>query len=137
MSKRIVCVLLALIMLVGMIPAGVITASAASNRTVSENAIKFIKAWEGFKKNAYWDNNQYSYGYGTVAPNGLATITQTEADKALRAELKTIDAKVNSFAAKHGKNFSQQQHDAQHCQVQIAQHAAGQHRQQQTGRKRY
>jgi len=112
MSKRIVCVLLALIMLVGMIPAGVITASAASNRTVSENAIKFIKAWEGFKKNAYWDNNQYSYGYGTVAPNGLATITQTEADKALRAELKTIDAKVNSFAAKHGKNFSQQQHDA-------------------------
>ena len=112
MSKRIVCVLLALIMLVGLIPAGVITASAASNRTVSENAIKFIKEWEGFSSNAYWDNSQYSYGYGTVAPNGLATITEEEADKALREELKTADAKVNSFAATHGKNFSQQQHDA-------------------------
>ena len=112
MSKRIVCVLLALMMLVGMIPAGVITASAASNRTVSENAIKFIKEWEGYSKNAYWDNSQYSYGYGTVAPNGLATISQADADKALREELKGIDAKVNSFAATHGKNFSQQQHDA-------------------------
>ena len=114
MSKRIVCVLLALIMLVGLVPAGVITASAASNRTVSENAIKFIKEWEGYSKNAYWDNSQYSYGYGTVAPNGLATISQTDADKALREELKTIDAKVNSFAATHGKNFSQQQHGGAH-----------------------
>lgn len=112
MSKRIACLILALIMLVGMVPAGVITANAASNRTVSENAVKFIKEWEGFKKNAYWDNTQYSYGYGTKAPDGLATITQTEADKALRAELKEINAKVNQFAAAHNRNFSQSQHDA-------------------------
>ena len=55
MSKRIVCLILALILFVGLIPAGAISASAASNRTVSENAVKFIKDWEGYTKTAYAD----------------------------------------------------------------------------------
>lgn len=117
MSKRIVCLILALIMFVGLIPAGAISASAASNRSVSENAVKFIKDWEGLAKTPYADGmengvQRYSYGYGTKAPNATATITEAEADKALRAELKEIDKKVNSFAAAHNKNFTQSQHDA-------------------------
>ena len=112
MSKRIVCLILALIMLVGLVPAGIISASAASNRNVSENAVKFIKEWEGFSAKAYADNSQYSYGYGTKAPNATATISEKDADVALREELKTINTKVNQFAAAHNKNFSQGQHDA-------------------------
>lgn len=112
MSKRIVSLILALILLVGMVPAGAITASAASNRTVSANAVKFIKEWEGFSKTAYADGSQYTYGYGTKAPSATATITEAEADNALREELKEIDKKVNQFAAAHNKNFSQSQHDA-------------------------
>lgn len=112
MSKRIVSLILALILLVGMVPAGVITANAASNRSVSENAVKFIKDWEGFQSKAYWDNAQYSIGYGTKTEHATDTITETEADVALRKELKEIDAKVNQFAAAYNRNFSQSQHDA-------------------------
>ena len=112
MSKRIVCLILALIMFVGLIPAGAISASAASNRSVSENAVKFIKDWEGFQSKAYWDNAQYSIGYGTKTENATDTITEAEADVALRKELKEIDAKVNQFAAAYNRNFSQNQHDA-------------------------
>jgi GH24 family phage-related lysozyme (muramidase) len=117
MSKRIVCLILALILFVGLIPTAAITASAASNRDVSENAVKFIKDWEGLAKKAYADGiengeQRYSYGYGTKAPNATAFITEEQADKALREELKTINTKVNNFAAAHNKNFTQSQHDA-------------------------
>ena len=117
MSKRIVSLILALILFVGLIPAGAISASAASNRTVSENAVKFIKDWEGYTKTAYADGmengaQRYSYGYGTKAPSATSTISEADADKALREELKTINTKVNNFAAAHNKNFTQSQHDA-------------------------
>ena len=110
MKKRIVCVLLTIMMLVSLVPA-TLTASAASNRTTSETAIKIIKEFEGFRKDAYWDNSQWSIGYGTVSVEG-ATISETGADQALRAELASVDKAINSFAAARNLNFSQNQHDA-------------------------
>ena len=110
MKKRIICVLLAFIMLVGMAPAA-LTASAASSLTTSEAAIKVIKEFEGFEDTAYWDNSQWSIGYGTASTKD-ATITEEEADKALRAELAVVDKAINSFAASKNLNFSQSQHDA-------------------------
>ena len=60
MNKRIFSIILTLIMLVALIPAGAINASAAG-ASVSEDAITVIKQWEGFSKLC---TNGYT-GYGT------------------------------------------------------------------------
>ena len=109
MKKRIVCLLMTLIMLVSLVPATMLTASAAS-LTTSEAAIKILKDMEGYKKYAYWDYSQYSIGYGSACgkdeyPDG---ITQAEADELLRAEVAEIDEKLNNS----GLALNQQKHDA-------------------------
>lgn len=43
-----------------------------------------IISFEGFVDHPYWDNKQYSWGYGTKAPGPTGTITPEQA----RAELK-------------------------------------------------
>ncbi len=118
MKKRIVCILLALVLCVGLMPAGALTASAASSLTTSEEAIAILKEMEGLSLKAYEDGTladgtkRYSIGYGTQASGPDDTITAEEADKALRAHLVGVDNAINSFAAKHEKTFSQNQHDA-------------------------
>ena len=112
MKKRIACFMLTLLMLVSLIPTAAITVNAASNLHISEEGIAFIKMVEGFNKNAYADGSQISIGYGTKANSLSDTISQVDADKALREELAVVDAAVNSFAATYGKNFTQAQHDA-------------------------
>lgn len=102
--------LLAFVLVIGMLPMGAVRVSAADH-SYSENLVTFIKAWEGFSATAFWDVSQYSIGYGTQSSDGQ-TITEAQADAALRAELTKIDAKVNSFAAKNGLNLTQGQHDA-------------------------
>ena len=83
MKKRIACLLLALVMLVGLIPVTAIRASAASI-TVSEAGIRVIKEYMGFHKNAYKvAENDYRIGYGTPSVAG-ATITEANADQLLR-----------------------------------------------------
>lgn len=46
-----------------------------------------IKKDEGFSPKAYWDNKQYTYGYGTKAPDKDSTITESEADILLRVRV--------------------------------------------------
>ena len=67
MKKRIVCVLLTLIMLVSLVPATALTASAASLKT-SEAAITIMKKLAIFRKNCYQvtGTNEFRIGYGTV-----------------------------------------------------------------------
>ena len=116
MKKRIVCAILSVILLVSLIPTGALTASAASN-TVSERAITVLKQLQGYKNTCstkgYW-------GYGTkctakvtaTSGHGTHKISEKDADKALREELKTIDKAVNSFASSNGLSLSQSKHDA-------------------------
>lgn len=40
---------------------------------------KFIPSVEGFKSTPYWDENRYSWGYGTRAPGASGTITREQA----------------------------------------------------------
>ena len=75
MKKRIVCVLLALIMLVGLVPATAISASAA-NYSTSERAITVLKQMEGYSK--YCNSNGYTTwyiggSYGSTASLPIAT----------------------------------------------------------------
>lgn len=130
MKKRIVCVLLTLIMLVSLVPATALTASAASLKT-SEAAITIMKKLAIFKKNCYQvpGTNEFRIGYGTICSekhkttykNGIVenspdagkhSITQAQADQALRKLILDLDAKVNSFASSNSLTLSQCQHDA-------------------------
>ncbi len=130
MKKRIVCVLLTLIMLVSLVPVTALTASAASLKT-SEAAITIMKKLAIFKNKCYQvpGTNEFRIGYGTIcsekhsttykngkvqdsADAGKHSITQAQADQALRKLILDLDAKVNSFASSNSLTLSQCQHDA-------------------------
>ncbi len=124
MKKRIVCAILSLILLVSIIPANALTASAAS-RKVSESAITVLKQLQKYVPKC---STKGYIGYGTKctekevkgktshggAKKGTKAhqISEKDADKALRAELDTIDKAVNGFASTNGLSLSQNQHDA-------------------------
>lgn len=110
MKNRFLCGLLVVCLLVAMLPATVITASA-DTRTVSENLIAVLKQLEGFSANAYVSGGQWSIGYGTAGSPGQ-TITEAEADKALRDHLKAVEDKLNAFDAGWNLKLTQQQFDA-------------------------
>lgn len=110
MKNRFLCGLLAICLLAAMLPAAVLPASA-DTQTVSENLITVLKQLEGFSANAYVSGGQWSIGYGTAGSPGQ-TITEAEADKALRSHLKTVEEKLIAFEAKWNLKFSQQQFDA-------------------------
>ncbi len=136
MKKRILSAFLALVLLVSLAPAAAFTASAAS-LSVSESAITVLKRLVGYSKTCYQSGSKYYIGYGTLCDNedhttlsvtasttstdGTAeyetndtehTITETEADVLLRAELATICTSVNSFASSAGLSLSQSKFDA-------------------------
>ena len=130
MKKRIVCVLLTLIMLVSLVPATALTASAASLKT-SEAAITIMKKLAIFKSECYQvgETNEFRIGYGTVCTGTHKTeykdgkvekasdcevhkVTQAQADQALRKVILSLDEQVNSFASSNNLTLSQCQHDA-------------------------
>ncbi len=112
MKKRIVCALLALILLVGMVPVTAITAAAAGT-SMSESAITILKSWEKYSSKC--DSKGY-IGYGTKCTgkgaHGSHVMYEKEADAALRKVLAELDTAVNNFAGKYGLSLTQSQHDA-------------------------
>ena len=76
MMKRILSFVLAAVLLVGLVPATVLTASAADMKT-SDSGISMIKGFEGFNAEAYQHGSQWYIGYGTeitdpsLYPNGI------------------------------------------------------------------
>lgn len=124
MKKRIVCVLLTLIMLLSLVP---MTASAAT-RSTSEAAITVLKQMTKLKTTCeHYSGEEFRNGYGTVCEekghvmnkdgsvstkNKYHTITEAQADEALRKALKKLDTKINNFASTNGVTLSQNEHDA-------------------------
>ena len=81
--------------------------------TASQEMIDVIKDFEGFRSKAYWDNSQWTVGYGTRASGPDVTVTRAEAEKLLRKALtNTYEPVVNDFCKKNGKQPTQQQFDA-------------------------
>ena len=81
--------------------------------TASQEMIDIIKDFEGFSSKAYWDNSQWTVGYGTRASGPDVTVTRSEAEKLLRKALtNTYEPIVNDFCKKNGKQPTQQQFDA-------------------------
>lgn len=113
MHKRILCGILAAVLLLSLLPAIALPVSAVDMKT-SEACIVILKSMEGFAEFPYFDYSQYSIGYGTGCnpedyPNG---ITEEEADRLLREYLAIAETELNIFANNHNILFSQYQFDA-------------------------
>lgn len=111
MKKRIVCLLLALVLVIGMVPAMAMPAFAASNRSTSNKGIEILKELEGFRDKIYEGN---LIGYGTQVDPALYpnAISKEKATELMKEKLKGIDADINAFAKNNNMNFTQAQHDA-------------------------
>ncbi|MBR4309297.1 MAG: S-layer homology domain-containing protein [Oscillospiraceae bacterium] len=80
----------------------------------SEACIQFLKETEGFSATKYWDNSQYTIGYGTKCeyneyPNGISV---EEADRLLRLEIASFEKTVDKLLKKATITHSQNQYDA-------------------------
>ena len=109
MHKRILCLALAALLLLSLIPALALPSRAASNMKTSEACIAMLKEFEGFAEYAYFDYSHYSIGYGSTCdpddyPNG---ITEAEADALLREFIASMEEELNRFANRSGILFSQ------------------------------
>ena len=58
-----------------------------------------VKRFEGFSAKPYWDNGQWSIGYGTRSSKDAPSITRDEAERRLLAELDRSRADVLTHAA--------------------------------------
>ena len=94
-----------------MLPNISLKAQASEQMTSSEELVNSIKAFEGFRSQAYLSGGQWSIGYGTSATPG-ETVTQVEADQALRAHLHSLEQNLNSFISKYKLDLNQNQFDA-------------------------
>jgi len=110
--KRFVCLFLALIMVVGILPA---TAFAASDRKTSDNAANLLTQFEGFEAKEYTSGGKTYIGYGTqitagTYPNG---ITESKALEIMKTYLKdVVDKALNKFTSTNNLDLTQNQHDA-------------------------
>lgn len=111
MTKRLSSTLLAVVLTLGMFFLAAPNASAYTEHATSEDAIQFIKDWEGFSPKAFWDVSQWTVGYGTAGVKGQ-TMTPEQADAAMRSHLALVDKAINQFASSKGLNLTQNQHDA-------------------------
>lgn len=111
MTKRVFSTLLAVVLTLGMFFLAAPSASAFTEHATSEDAIQFIKDWEGFSPKAFWDVSQWTVGYGTAGVKGQ-TMTPEQADAAMRTHLALVDKAINQFASSKGLNLTQSQHDA-------------------------
>ncbi len=69
--KRITSFLLAIILFAGLVMTGAPVASAASEMSVSDEFVEFLKKEEGFAAKPYWDYSQWTVGYGTKCPSDM------------------------------------------------------------------
>ena len=81
--------------------------------SASQEMVDVIKDFEGFRSKAYWDNTQWTVGYGTRASGPDVTVTRAEAERLLMKALSsTYEPVVNDFCKKNNKQPTQQQFDA-------------------------
>ena len=120
MKKRIISFLLALVLVLGLIPAAATTANAASSLSTSAKAIDILKGSVTF----YEKETAGKIGYGTdatfvldgetVAKTYKNGISKEDATDLLRAYLKEkVDKKINDdFTKKNNIDLTQNEHDA-------------------------
>lgn len=115
--KRWLCGMLTVVMLLGMCT-GISPKIRAEEMTSSEAFVEILKKIEGFAKYPYWDQSQWTVGYGTRCPDDKLAeykkngIPEEEALALLSSMLADFEKAVNNFAAKHNLTLNQGQFDA-------------------------
>jgi GH24 family phage-related lysozyme (muramidase) len=77
----------------------------------TQNLISFLQDAEGFSEKAYWDNKQWSIGYGTRSFQG-EVITKEEAAQRLNEEIASHAARVDKAQEEAGILLSEGQRNA-------------------------
>ena len=112
--SRIICFLLAAVMIFSL-PGPMTTEAAAETKMkASKECIQLIKDFEGFLEKPVYDFSHYSVGYGTACdkddyPDG---ISEREAEKLLRKGIAKIEWTLNRFISENDISLEQQQFDA-------------------------
>lgn len=120
MKRKLFCVLLSAVLLLGMVPALHLQALAASDMKASDACIALLKEMEGFSAKPYWDYSQYSVGYGTACPSEEDRlryeeegISEEEAEMLLRKYVITSENCLNQkITDKYAITLNQNQFDA-------------------------
>lgn len=130
MIKRMLCLFLSVILLLGLLPAAASAAESGiglrkladgesySEMCVSQNMLDIIKDVEGFSPTPYWDVTQWTIGYGTACgfnwnSKPSMTVTREEAEKMLLMDVNAKYGKiVNDYCNSIGSQPNQQQFDA-------------------------
>ena len=61
---------------------------------ITDETINFIKSWEGFSENAYYDVSRWSVGYGTIGYEG-EVVTEEEAAQRLQDVVATYASNLS------------------------------------------
>lgn len=118
MLKRVLSLMLAAVLVIGLFAGVPAFAAASDEMTVSEECIDTIKDMEGFRAIPYWDYGQWTVGFGTACPadkleeykkNGIPV---AEADALMRQQLERFVTKVNEFKERNDLDLNQGQFDA-------------------------
>lgn len=120
MKRKLLCILLSTVLLLGLLPGMQLQASAASEMKASDDCIAMLKAMEGFSAKPYWDYSQYSVGYGTACPSEADRnryeaegISEEEAEALLRKYVQTSEQYLNErIIDKFSVPLNQNQFDA-------------------------
>ena len=112
MKRKLICALLTLIMITALLPVSVF---AAQEMEISDSGVNFIKRYEGYAKDQYYDNGGWYIGYGTKCEDGEYPdgLTEVEATELLKRVLKeNYVVQVNNYLKRHNLSVSQPQFDA-------------------------
>lgn len=120
MKKRVISLILTAALLLTLLPmvTVAIEETVEDPYVMSEECLEMLKEFEGFSSKPYWDNGQWTVGYGTRAPSEhLARyqkegISREEATELLRNYLVEYGEELKKFADKFGLTFTQGQADA-------------------------
>lgn len=89
------------------VPAKPTVTPVPSNIVVDQGLVDFVKKYEGFRANAYWDYKQYSIGYGTKANSSTEVIDEAEAIRRLTVEINAAEQQVEKVAKNAPKGVKQ------------------------------
>ncbi len=119
MKKRITSFLLVMVMLLGLVPASVVSVRAESAMVTSDACIEILKQEEGFSRTPYWDFAQYTVGYGSRCPSDMVAyymqygITEAEAEVLMRNNLSNFERDINlRIIDQYNLTLTQNQFDA-------------------------
>ena len=120
MRKKLICIIMVAILLIGVMPMQKASASNADQLDISNEFLAILKQFEGFMYNGkpYWDYAQYSIGYGSYCPPEMVEyytknpITEAQASEMLVKELQRFITQVRNYLKKYNLTVTQSQFDA-------------------------